>query len=55
MPARTSSTHSRPVPQNAAPPSPPQVVQHQQPPGMLKQMAATAGGVAIGSAVVSYA
>jgi len=30
------------------------IVVQQQQPGLLKQMAATAGGVAVGSAVVSY-
>ena len=52
MPARTSSTYTQPAPHHA-PPQQPVVVQQQQP-GLLKQMAATAGGVAIGSAVVSY-
>jgi hypothetical protein len=50
VPARTSSTYT-PAPQHAPPPQP--VVVQQQQPGLLKQMAATAGGVAVGSAVVS--
>lgn len=48
VPARTSSTHTQPAPYHA-PPQQPVVVQQQ--PGLLKQMAATAGGVAVGSAV----
>lgn len=48
MPARTSSTYTQPAPYHA-PPQQPVVVQQQ--PGLLKQMAATAGGVAVGSAV----
>jgi len=52
VPARTSSTYTQPAPYHA-PPQQPVVVQQQQP-GLLKQMAATAGGVAVGSAVVSY-
>jgi hypothetical protein len=51
VPARTSSTYTQPAPHHA-PPQQPVVVQQQ--PGLLKQMAATAGGVAVGSAVVSY-
>jgi len=48
VPARTSSTYTQPAPYHA-PPQQPAVVQQQ--PGLLKQMAATAGGVAVGSAV----
>jgi hypothetical protein len=51
VPARTSSTYTQPAPHHV-PPQQPVVVQQQ--PGLLKQMAATAGGVAVGSAVVSY-
>lgn len=49
MPARTSPTYSQPAPQHTMPQQP---VVVQQQPGLLKQMAATAGGVAVGSAVV---
>ncbi|XP_063225817.1 coiled-coil-helix-coiled-coil-helix domain-containing protein 10, mitochondrial [Bacillus rossius redtenbacheri] len=48
VPARPAATHA-PVQQHAPPPSSPAVVGQQ--PSMFKQMAATAGGVAVGSAV----
>lgn len=43
VPAKAPAPPSQPMPYQAAP----------QGPGLMKQMAATAGGVAIGSAVVS--
>ncbi|KAJ9598188.1 hypothetical protein L9F63_011126 [Diploptera punctata] len=52
--ARSSSTYSQPpAVQHAPPTSAPTVTQAAQPqqPGLFKQMAATAGGVAVGSAV----
>lgn len=48
VPARTSPIHTQPAAQHAMPQQP---VVVQQQPGLLKQMAATAGGVAVGSAV----
>lgn len=42
------------VPARAAPPPSAPMVAQPQGPGLLGQMAATAGGVAIGSAVVSF-
>lgn len=53
-PSRAPSRSNVPAP---APPPPSQPMAYQaapQQPGLLKQMAATAGGVAVGSAVVRY-
>nr|CAD7203007.1 unnamed protein product [Timema douglasi] len=53
VPARTATTHA-PMQQQAPPASVPAMAAPQaQQPSMFKQMAATAGGVAVGSAVVS--
>jgi hypothetical protein len=55
--SRTTSSTSRNVPApspSAAPPTPIYVQSPTKQPGLFAQMAATAGGVAVGSAVGNY-
>jgi ubiquitin carboxyl-terminal hydrolase 6/32 len=50
VPARAPAPPPAPAPQHAQPP----MMAQPQGPSLMGQMAATAGGVAIGSAVVSF-
>lgn len=51
-PVRAAPRQTQPVPAQAHPPGP--VSAAPQQPSLFGQMAATAGGVAVGSAIVSY-